>query len=66
MINNIVIDFYNKFLESDDFKNCMDKDIQRYIEKLNSLDYSEDKIQMYKKIFKEKYEGIAKYLFDSD
>ena len=44
----------------------MDRDIQRYIEKLDSLDYSEDKIQIYKKIFKEKYEGIAKYLFDSD
>ena len=66
LFNNIVIDFYNKFLESDDFKTCMDNDIQRYIEKLNSLDYPEDKIQMYKKIFKEKYEGIAKYLFDSD
>ena len=33
---------------------------------LNSLDYSEEKIQIYKKIFKEKYEGIAKYLFDTD
>ena len=66
LFNNIVIDYYNKFLESDDFKICMDKDVQRYIDKLNSLNYSEDKIQLYKKIFREKYEGIAKYLFDSD
>ena len=42
----------------------MEKDIQKYIDKLYSLEYSEDKIQMYKKIFKEKYEGIAKSLFD--
>ena len=66
LFKNIVIDYYNDFLESDDFKICMDKDVQRYIEKLNSLDYPEDKIQLYKKIFKEKYEGIAKCLFDSD
>ena len=66
LFKNIIIDYYNNFLESDDFKSCMDRDIQRYIEKLDSLDYSEDKIQIYKKIFKEKYEGIAKYLFDSD
>ena len=66
LFKNIVIDYYKDFLESDDFKSCMEKDIQKYVEKLNSLDYSEDKIQMYKKIFKEKYEGIARYLFDSD
>ena len=64
IFNNIVIDYYNEFLESSDFKSCMEKDIQKYVDKLYSLDYSEDKIQMYKKIFKEKYEGIAKSLFD--
>ena len=66
IFKNIVNDYYNDFLESDGFKKCMQKDVQKYIEKLNSLDYLEDKIQMYKKIFEEKYEGIAKYLFDSD
>ena len=66
IFNNVVNDYYNDFLESEDFKNCMEKDVQKYVEKLNSLDYVEDKIQMYKKIFKEKYEGIARYLFDSD
>ena len=66
IFNNIVNDYYNDFLESEDFRNCMEKDVQKYVEKLNSLDYVEDKIQMYKKIFKEKYEGIARYLFDSD
>ena len=66
LFKNIIIDYYSDFLESYDFKICMDKDVQRYVEKLNSLDYSEEKIQLYKKIFKEKYEGIAKGLFDSD
>jgi len=66
VFKNIVNDYYNEFLESNDFKNCMEKDIQKYIEKLNSLDYPEEKVQIYKKIFKEKYEGIAKCLFDSD
>ena len=66
VFKNIVNDYYNDFLESNDFKNCMEKDIQKYIEKLNSLDYPEEKVQIYKKIFKEKYEGIAKCLFDSD
>ena len=66
IFKNIVNDYYNDFLESEDFKNYMEKDVQKYVEKLNSLDYVEDKIQMYKKIFKEKYEGIARYLFDSD
>ena len=66
IFKTIVNDYYNGFLESNDFKICMDKDFQKYLEKLNSLDYSEEKIQIYKKIFKEKYEGIAKYLFDTD
>ena len=66
LFKNIIIDYYNDFLESDDFKSFMDKDVQKYVEKLYSLDYSEDKIHMYRKIFKEKYEGIAKCLFDID
>ena len=48
------------------FKSCLEKDLQKYMEKLNSLGYSEDKIHLYKKIFKEKYEGIAKYLYYTD
>ena len=66
IFKNIVNDYYNDFLESSDFKNYMEKDIQKYIERLNSLDYPEEKVQIYKKIFKEKYEGIAKCLFESD
>ena len=66
IFKNIVNDYYNDFLESSDFKNYMERDIQKYIERLNSLDYPEEKVQIYKKIFKEKYEGIAKCLFESD
>ena len=63
LFKNIVIDYYNEFLESNSFRNCLEKDLQKYAEKLKSLNYPEDKIQLYKKIFKEKYEGIARYLF---
>ena len=58
-----VVDFYNEFLGSNSFKTCLDKDLSKYIEKLNSLKYPQEKINLYKKIFKEKYEGIAKYFF---
>ena len=64
IFKTVVIDYYKEFVESNDFKACMEKDKKKYIDKLYSLEYSEDKIQMYKKIFKEKYEGIAKSLFD--
>ena len=63
LFKTIVIDYYNEFLESNSFRTCLEKDLQKYSEKLKSLNYSEDKIQLYKKIFKEKYEGIARYLF---
>ena len=66
LFKTIVIDYYNEFLESNNFKSCLEKDLQKYMEKLNSLGYSEDKIHLYKKIFKEKYEGIAKYLYYTD
>lgn len=66
LFKTIVIDYYNDFLDSNNFKSCLEKDLQKYLEKLISLKYSEDKIQLYKKIFKEKYEGIAKYLFYTD
>ena len=66
LFKTIVIDYYNEFLESSNFKSCLEKDLQKYVERLNVLNYSEDKIQLYKKIFKKKYEGIAKYLFYSD
>ena len=63
VFKTIVIDYYNEFLESNNFKSCLEKDLEKYVEKLKSLKYSEDKISLYKKIFKEKYEGIARYLF---
>ena len=63
LFKNIVIDYYNEFLESNNFKSCLQKDLEKYIEKLKSLNYTEEKILLYKKIFKGKYEGIAKYLF---
>ena len=63
LFKTIVIDYYNEFLESNNFRTCLEKDLQKYSEKLKSLNYPEDKIQLYKKIFKEKYEGIARYLF---
>ena len=60
---NLIIDYYNEFLESNNFRACLEKDLKKYVEKLVQLNYPEEKIHMYKKIFKEKYEGIAKYLF---
>ena len=63
LFKTIVIDYYNEFLESKNFKSCLEKDLEKYVEKLKTLKYSEDKISLYKKIFKEKYEGIARYLF---
>ena len=66
LFKNIVIDYYNDFIESNNFRVCLEKDLKKYAEKLKSLNYPEDKIQLYKKIFKEKYEGIAKCLFDSN
>ena len=62
----IVVDYYNKFLGSNIFKTCLDKDLNKYIDKLNTFKYPQEKINIYKKIFKEKYEGIAKYLFCID
>ena len=66
LFKTVVIDYYNKFLESSNFKSYLDKDLQKYVEKLIALNYPEDQILLYKKIFKEKYEGIAKYLFYTD
>ena len=66
LFKTVVIDYYNKFLESSNFKSYLDKDLQKYVEKLIALNYPEEKILLYKKIFKEKYEGIAKYLFYTD
>ena len=63
LFKRIVIDYYNEFLESKNFKSCLEKDLEKYIEKLKSLNYTEEKILLYKKIFKGKYEGIARYLF---
>ena len=61
-----VVDYYNEFLSSNSFKTCLDKDLNKYIEKLNGFKYPQEKINLYKKIFKEKYEGIAKYLYYTD
>ena len=58
-----VVDYYNEFLGSNSFKTCLDKDLNKYIEKLNGFKYPQEKINLYKKIFKEKYEGRARYLF---
>ena len=66
LFKTIVIDYYNEFFESEDFKSYLEKDLKKYVEKLKLLNYPEEKIQLYKKIFKEKYEGIAKYLFYTD
>jgi hypothetical protein len=66
LFKTIVIDYYNDFLASNNFKSYLKKDLHKYIRKLKSLNYSENIIQIYKIIFKQKYEGIAKYLFDNN
>ena len=66
LFKTIVIDYYNDFLASNNFKLYLKKDLNKYIAKLKSLNYSENKILIYMKIFKQKYEGIAKSLFDNN
>lgn len=63
LTRTIVSDYYDKFLHSERFKNCFEKDIEKYCEKLSALQFSEEKKEIYKKIFKEKYEGIANSYF---
>lgn len=63
LFKEVVFDFYNLFLESRDYKNYLEKDLKKYEERLNKLKYPESKIALYKKIFKEKYEGIARNMF---
>ena len=58
-----VYDYYESFLNSERFKKCFDKDLAKYSEKLKNLNYSIEKAEMYKRIFREKYEGIAKCYF---
>lgn len=59
----VVIDCYHVFLESKRFKQCVDKDLNKYIEKLKKLGYEKEKMNLYMVIFREKYEGIAKGFF---
>ena len=63
LTRTIVSDYYDNFLHSERFKNCFEKDIEKYCEKLSALQFSEEKKEIYKKIFKEKYEGIANSYF---
>ncbi len=66
LFKTIVIEYYNDFLKSNNYKSCLKKDLRKYTEKLKALNYTENKIQIYKKIFRQKYDGIAKYLFDGN
>jgi len=59
----IVFDYYEKFLKSERFKKCFEKDLMKYHNKLKNLKFSKEKIDLYCEIFKEKYEGIAKSYF---
>jgi len=63
MFNTLVYDYYEAFLNSERFKKCFEKDLAKYSEKLKNLNYSLEKSELYKRIFKEKYEGIAKCYF---
>ena len=49
---------------ADRFKKCFEKDLAKYSEKLKNLNYSLEKSELYKRIFKEKYEGMAKCYFN--
>jgi hypothetical protein len=64
LFKTLVFDYYESFLHSDRFKKCIDKDLVKYIEKLKKLNYSNDKCDLYRRIFKEKYEDIAKCYFN--
>ncbi len=63
MFKTLVYDYYEAFLNSERFKKCFEKDLAKYSEKLKNLNYSLEKSELYKRIFKEKYEDIAKYFF---
>ena len=64
LFKTLVFDYYESFLNSDRFKKCIDKDLAKYTEKLKKLNYSIDKCDLYRRIFKEKYEDIAKCYFN--
>ena len=64
MFNTLVYDYYEAFLNSERFKKCFEKDLAKYSEKLKNLNYSLEKSELYKRIFKEKYEGMAKCYFN--
>ena len=58
-----VYEYCEEFFNSERFKKCFEKDLAKYLEKLKKLNYSFEKTDLYKRIFKEKYEDIAKYFF---
>ena len=65
--NTCVVDYYNEFLNSERFKKCFEKDIEKYVEKLEGIGgLSKERKYIYKIIFKEKYEGIAKSYFSCE
>ena len=65
--NTCVVDYYNEFLNSERFKKCFEKDIEKYVEKLEGIGgLSKERKDIYKIIFKEKYEGIAKSYFSCE
>lgn len=61
--NSIVYDFYKEFLNSKRLEICVENDMKKYLDKLQRLGYSKEKIDLYKVIYKEKYLGIAKGYF---
>ena len=63
LFKTLVFDYYESFLNSERFKKCIDKDLAKYTEKLKKLNYPNDKFDLYRRIFKEKYEDIAKSYF---
>ena len=58
-----VSEYYTNFLHSERYKKCFENDIKRYLCKLNTLNFKPIKRNLYEKIFREKYEGIANSYF---
>ena len=61
--NKVIYDYYSEFIISSRYKKCFEKDLQKYKEKLNELNFSKSKADIYIGIFREKYTGISKNYF---
>jgi hypothetical protein len=59
----LVKDFYAQFLNSSRYTKCEEKDIMKYAQKLDSIEFSRETKKIFSEIYALKYDGIAKSYF---